>query len=102
MVKAKFKLNKVEITQGQTKRRTPDGMAYEKIEKGAEVYDHCELRTLIFSPVYANSDPTHENSRFWDYSPSGEIKLGTVNPAAWNYFELGKEYYVNFEEAPTS
>ncbi len=100
MVNAKFKLQRVEITQGMKKRRTADGMAYEKTDKGAEVYDNCELHTLIFAPVYANNDPTHENSHFWDYSPSGEIRLGTVNPDAWNYFRLGKEYYVNFKEAP--
>jgi len=57
------------------------------------------LRTLIFSPVYANNDPQHENTKFWDTSPSGEIKLGTVNPDAWNYFTLGKEYYIDFAEA---
>lgn len=98
MVKAKFVLNRIEITKSMKKRRTEDGTDYAKDEKGSQYYDSCELRTLVFNPVYANNDPKHENSRFWDSSPSGEIKLGTVNPDAWNYFELGKEYYVNFED----
>jgi len=49
--------------------------------------------------MYANNDRQHENTKFWDASPSGEIKLGTVNPDAWNYFTLGKEYYIDFAEA---
>ncbi len=58
-----------------------------------------ELRTLEFSPVYANNDPKHENSKFWDASPSGKIELGTVNPEAWSQFELGEEYYIDFTPA---
>lgn len=58
-----------------------------------------EMRSLKFSPVYANNDPNHENTKFWNASPSGEIKLGTVNPEAWKQFELGKEYYVDFTPA---
>jgi len=99
MVRAKFRLNRVEITEGIKKRRTASGMAYEKTERGAEIYDRCELRTLIFSPEYANNDPQHENTKFWDASPSGEIKLGTMNPDAWYYFTLGKEYHIDFAEA---
>jgi hypothetical protein len=33
---------------------------------------------------------------FWDASPSGGLTLGTINPAAWEQFELGKEYYLDF------
>jgi hypothetical protein len=58
-----------------------------------------ELRLLKFSPVYANNDPKHENSNFWQHSPTGSIELGTVNKAAWEQFELGKEYYVDFTRA---
>lgn len=58
-----------------------------------------EMRTLKFSPVYANGDPNHENSKFWQYTPAGSIELGTVNQDAWSHFEIGKEYYVDFTPA---
>jgi hypothetical protein len=59
-----------------------------------------EQRTLKFAPVFHNGDPAHENTKFWEASPSGEIKLGTINPQAWSMFEIGKEYYVDFTPAP--
>jgi len=58
-----------------------------------------ELRTLYFTPVYGNGDPNHENTKFFKWSPSGEIKLGTVNRAAWEHMKLGAEYYVDFTMA---
>lgn len=61
-----------------------------------------ELRTLKFSPVYGNGDPNHENTKFWAASPSGSIMLGTINPDAWQHFEIGKEYYVTFDQAPNN
>lgn len=58
-----------------------------------------EVRTLVFQPVYGNGDPDHENTKFWEASPSGEIRLGVVNREAWKNFELGKEYYIDFTPA---
>lgn len=55
-----------------------------------------EMRTLRFSPVYANNDPDHENSKFWKASPQGSIELGTINPEAWSQFKLGGTYYIDF------
>lgn len=60
-----------------------------------------ELRSVKLSPVYGNGDPNHENTKFWNASPSGSIELGTVNPGAWEQFEIGKEYYVDFTPAGT-
>ncbi len=57
-----------------------------------------KLVTLEFNPVYS-SDPAHENKKFWDATPSGKIELGMVNQKAVDQFELGKEYYVTFQEA---
>lgn len=65
----------------------------------ADAYETKELRTLKFSPVYGNNDPKHENTKFWQASPSGSINLGTVNPEAWSQFELGKDYYIDFTKA---
>ena len=48
---------------------------------------------IKLSPVMNGSD---ENKKFYKYSPSGSIELGTVNEGAATQFEIGKEYYVDF------
>ena len=60
--------------------------------------DHTgkEIRTMHFHAVSGGSE---ENKRFFAYSPYGEIKLSCVNPAVWQAFELGKEYYLDFSAA---
>ncbi len=60
--------------------------------------DHTgkELRTLILYPVTSGSE---ENKKFYEYTPSGKLELGTVNPEAWAKFEIGKSYYVDFTPA---
>lgn len=90
-VRAKFKVQRIEASIGSK--------VVGKNEQGRDMYEPCELRTIVLQPVYANGDPEHENSKFWAASPSGEIKLGTINPAAWEAFELGSEYYVDFTKA---
>ncbi|MGV3707609.1 MAG: hypothetical protein ACO1Q7_02130 [Gemmatimonas sp.] len=57
------------------------------------------LVSVKAAPVTANLGPDHENSKFWKYTPSGEVVLGTINAAAAAYFEIGKEYYVDFIKA---
>ncbi len=55
-----------------------------------------ELRTLKLSAVY---DGSPENKEFFKWTPSGQISLGILNKKAWEQFELGKEYYVDFTSA---
>lgn len=70
-----------------------------KIESSLNGYQ--EMRTIVLVPVYgATDDPTHENAAFWTYTPSGEIRLGTINPEAWQQFDLGASYYIDFTPAP--
>lgn len=76
-IRAKFRLFKYETT-----RMTPNGRT-----------DKVEIRTLFFSAVY---DGSEENEKFFAFTPSGEIRLGVVNPVAWKQFELDKEYYIDF------
>lgn len=97
-VRAKFKVTTIERSTGSRPKIT-DGVP-EKTEHGHAVYEPCELQTIHLSPVYANGDPDHENSKFWQASPSGSIQLGTINPAAWQAFDLGAEYYIDFTKAP--
>lgn len=84
-VRAKFKVQRIEASQTTVRKQGGADNQYELVE----------VRTIVLMPVYS-PDPASENGRFWAASPSGEIKLGTINPNAWQAFELGSEYYVDF------
>lgn len=92
-VRAKFTITKIERTMGT--RATG-----EKDERGYPKREPCEMWSVHGHPVYGNGDPAHENTKFWEASPSGQLMLGTVNAAAAAEFELGAEYYVDFTKAP--
>ncbi len=90
-VRAKFKYTGYEASLSNMPTKNADG--------NPGPYEQVELRSLKFSPVYGNGDPNHENTTFWNASPTGQIALGCVNPAAWQQFEIGKEYYIDFTPA---
>lgn len=46
-----------------------------------------------FSPVSSGSE---ENKKFFAYTPSGTIKLSSINA---ELFEVGNEYYLDFTPA---
>lgn len=66
-------------------------------------------RLFEFSLVTAD-DKNPENKEFFEASPPGfwyngqnvslGIKIYVVNPEAANQFEVGKNYYIDFTEAP--
>ena len=59
-----------------------------------------EIGTKIkLLPVYGTNDPADENSKFFRYTPSGVVELGTINDEAAKEFEIGKEYYLEFTKA---
>lgn len=89
-VRAKFKVDSIE-TINQPKSTKQDDGSY-KTEPGT-------VTTLKLSPVYANGDPNHENSKFWAASPGGSLALNCVNSAAIAEFAVGKEYYLDFTAA---
>jgi len=91
-VRAKFKVQRIEATIGSR-------VSGRKDERGRDIYEPCELRTVVMAPVFGNGDPEHENTKFCQASPSGEVRLGTINPAAWEQFDLGAEYYIDFTRA---
>lgn len=86
-VRAKFKVT--QFTSNQHNKYNHETGKYD----GA-----IEMRTIHLQPVMSSEEGS-ENKKFWDASPSGEIRLGTINPQAWAYFELGKEYYIDFTKA---
>ena len=52
------------------------------------------VQDVIMSPVsYEGSD---ENKQFFASTPNGQIRLTMTNPKAYEAFQQGKEYYVDF------
>jgi len=51
------------------------------------------LKQITLNPVSSGSP---ENERFFKWTPSGEIKMGTVNPSAAAQFKPGTQFYVDF------
>lgn len=54
--------------------------------------DH--LTDYELSAVY---DGSEENKRFWEATPAGTLVMSAMIPSL---FEEGKEYYLDFTEAP--
>lgn len=47
-------------------------------------------------PVYAPDDKGHENHRFWQATPQGQLWMQINNPAAFEFFSAGEEVYLTF------
>jgi len=50
--------------------------------------------------LQAVSSGSPENAEFFKWTPSASIDLSTMNPAAAEQFKPGKQFYVDFTEAP--
>jgi len=57
------------------------------------------LATLRLVPVTGTSG---ENAEFFASTPSGQVELGVVAEGIAERFELGKSYYLDFNEAPSA
>jgi hypothetical protein len=88
-VRAKFKVQRYETSL--TMSRKQGGAANE--------WEEVEVRTIIMQAVVNGSE---ENKEFFHATPSGEIRLSTISRAAWEAFELGREYYIDFTPASES
>ncbi|MDP3625003.1 MAG: hypothetical protein Q8S12_00285 [Hydrogenophaga sp.] len=51
------------------------------------------LKTATLHPVTSGSP---ENEQFFKWTPSGQIQLGTINPASAEHFVPGRQFYVDF------
>lgn len=63
--------------------------------------DGVESKRIEMSPVFASEtgregNACEENAIFGKWTPSGSISITIVNPAAFEQFEVNKEYYVDF------
>lgn len=72
MVRAKFRLSQITTNAG-----TPG-------------------QNFVFNAVTADGVP--ENERFHKYTPSGQLTMYVDNPPAQEFFQLGKDYYLDFSE----
>jgi hypothetical protein len=90
--RAKFRLDSIERTMSHKGVPDPE-------KPGATKYVPCEMRTLKMSPVYGNGDPNHENTKFWEASPSGSFQIGVVNLDAVEHMKLGEEFYIDITPA---
>ena len=98
---SKWKVNSVQISEGsRPKGKTPDGQWLKDEKTGGMIMEPCNSGIIKMSPVYANNDANHENSKFWSASPSGSFEMSVNNWAALEHLKVGKEYYLTLTEAP--
>jgi len=87
-VRAKFVVNKTSQTLGSRNTGKKD-------EHNRDIYEACPMDTIEASPVYANGDPNHENTKFWQASPGGKFELNCVNPGVLSGLKAGVQFYVD-------
>lgn len=64
---------------------------------GVQDFPENENKSISFSPVVSGSE---ENKSFAKYTPSGSVLLNvSYETEASNFFEQGKEYYLDFTPA---
>lgn len=67
------------------------------VERKNQVWYSSDKPTtaVVLTPVSGD-----ENKTWAKYTPGGKIELTIDNPQAYDYFELGKTYFVDFSDAP--
>lgn len=60
------------------------------------VTDYGTWKNAELAAQYSTGKP--EDNEFAAATPSGSIKIAISNPAAMNYLQPGKKYYVDFTE----
>jgi hypothetical protein len=70
----------------------------DRIERNGEGSE-SETCSIWMTPVMKTDNPDDENSRFWRWTPAGQLLLSTLNPAAVEGMTAGAEYYVDITPA---
>ena len=78
-VRCKFRLNSVTES------------VFDRWDQVLGVSKKDSLFTYVLTPVYS-SVPDSENKKFWDATPSGELKFGTVRNMG---LVIGRDYYLD-------
>lgn len=71
-----------------------------KVERLVHTASYPGSVEITLSPQYDQSIPEDQN--FSKATPSGTMTLVVTNPAASDQLELGKFFYVDFNEVPAS
>lgn len=66
------------------------------------LYGKEVMKTVALEPVFGGPNESEENKKFFKWTPSGKVELGTLNPDAAKEFEIGKEYYIDFSKCEES
>lgn len=64
-----------------------------------DVAENGDGFNVTLQPVYTGSP---ENEEFFKLTPGGNITMSVVKPETAKLFEKGKEYYVDFTDAPVA
>lgn len=54
---------------------------------------------VVLAPVFAPNDTRCDHKKFWDATPTGQLWMQIQNPAAFDAFVPGEEYYLTFAPA---
>lgn len=63
-----------------------------------------EMRELggsdaAYLTFFASYGEGNDNKDWSKWTPTGALNMSITNPAAFDWFEVGKEYYLDFTEA---
>jgi hypothetical protein len=85
MTRAKFVCTDVTVKEGDRSWHYKEG--------------NTEPLDVVQVSLHAVSSGSDENKEFFASTPTGNITLSILRPEAVNWFEKGKEYYVDFTPA---
>jgi hypothetical protein len=66
------------------------------VDKKVTLSDKMLMFSVILSPVTSGSP---ENDAFYQYKPGGSLVLATINAAAAEQLQVGREYYIDITPA---
>lgn len=96
VTRAKFRCNRIELSGYRGYQHDEHGNVVKDEEGNPVVADIIQPKVVLNPVSPVQGDDTHENSKFWMASPSGELWLSINNPLGAEVFELNREYYVDF------
>ncbi len=79
-----------------------EGAGYDSVRKvdGKEIKEHYRSSIEVRLGAVYNPEPGSENHDFWKATPNLSLGMYIDNHAGADLFVVGKEYYLDFSEAP--
>lgn len=63
--------------------------------KVTNVAEHGDIISVELNAV---TEKDSDNEDFYKYTPAGSVLMHISNPAVFDFFKLGKSYYLDFSE----